>query len=106
MKSYEYFAFLLTFHQTQKEGLFSNADPMINPVLIGMVLLIIEKMFYGIIILNLVHLLLLLLLPNLVNGFRLELMYLPLIVNIKSCLKYLHGFQLLVLLPCKSLLSS
>ena len=42
---------------------------------------------------------LLLLLVNFVSGFRLELMYLTLIVNIRSSLTHLHGFKLLVLLP-------
>ena len=36
---------------------------------------------------------------NFVNGFRLELMYISLIENIRSSLIHLHGFQLLVLLP-------
>ena len=31
--------------------------------------------------------------------FRLELMYISLIIDIRSCLTHLHGFQLLVLLP-------
>ena len=41
-----------------------------------------------------------LLLPvvNFVNGFRFELMYISLIVSIRSCRNHLHGFQLLVLL--------
>ena len=34
-----------------------------------------------------------------VSRFRLELMYVPLIENIRSSLIHLHGFQLLVLLP-------
>ena len=34
-----------------------------------------------------------------VRGFRLELMYLSLLVNIRSSLTHLHSFQLLVLLP-------
>ena len=34
-----------------------------------------------------------------VSGFRLELMYISLIVNIRSNLTHLHGFQQLVLLP-------
>ena len=38
----------------------------------------------------------LLLLVNSVSGFRLELMYISLIVSIKSSLTNLHGFQLLV----------
>ena len=44
-------------------------------------------------------LVLLLLLVNFVSGFRLGLMYIFLIVNIKSSLVYPHGFQLLVPLP-------
>ena len=54
------------------------------------------KMFHGRISLNLV---LLLLLVNFVSGFRLELMYIYHIENIRSSLIHLHGFQLLVLLP-------
>ena len=42
---------------------------------------------------------LLLLLVNFVSGFRLKLMYISLIVNIRSSLTHLHDFQLLVLLP-------
>ena len=38
-------------------------------------------------------------LVNFVNGFRLELMYISLIENIRSSLIHFHGFQLLVLLP-------
>ena len=53
-------------------------------------------MFNGCITLNLV---LLLLLVNFVSGFRLELMYISLIVNIRSSLFHFHGFQLIVLLP-------
>ena len=34
-----------------------------------------------------------------VSGFRLELMYIFLIVSIRSNLTHLHGFQMLVLLP-------
>ena len=34
-----------------------------------------------------------------VSGFRLELMYISIIENIRSSLAHLHGFQLLVLLP-------
>ena len=41
---------------------------------------------------------LLLLLVNFVIGFRLELMYISLIVNIRLSLTHIHGFQLLVLL--------
>ena len=42
---------------------------------------------------------LLMLLGNFVNGFRLELMYVSLMETIRSSLTHLHGFQLLVLLP-------
>ena len=52
-------------------------------------------MFHGRISLNLV---LLLLLVNFVSGFRLELMYVSLIENIRLISIHLHGFQLLVLL--------
>ena len=65
-------------------------------VLIRTVLVIISEMFRGRIYLNSV---LLLLLVNLVSGFRSELMYMSLIENIGSSLNHLHGFQLLVLLP-------
>ena len=40
-----------------------------------------------------------LLLVNFVNGFRLELTYIFLIVSIRSSLIHRHGFQLLVQLP-------
>ena len=36
---------------------------------------------------------------NFLSGFRLELMYISLIVSIRSNLTHLHGFQLLVQLP-------
>ena len=42
---------------------------------------------------------LLLLLVNFESGFRLELMYVSQIVNIRSSLTHLHGFQPLVQLP-------
>ena len=45
------------------------------------------------------NLVLLPLLVNFVSGFRLELMYISLIVSIRSNLTHLHGFQQLVLLP-------
>ena len=65
-------------------------------VLIGIVFMIVLEMFQGRISLSLV---LLLLLVNFVKGFRLELMYISLIENIRSSLTHLHDFQLLVLLP-------
>ena len=60
------------------------------------VFLIIWEMFHFKISSNSV---LLLLLVNFVSGFRLELMYIFLIVSIRSNLTHLHGFQQLVLLP-------
>ena len=42
---------------------------------------------------------LLLLLVNFVSWFRLELMYISLIISIRSSLTHLHGFQLLAQLP-------
>ena len=39
------------------------------------------------------------LLVNFASGFRLELKYLSLIVNIRSRITHLHGFQVLLLLP-------
>ena len=53
-------------------------------------------MFHGRISLNLMFLQLLV---NFVSGFRLELMYISLIENIRSSFIHLHNFQLLVLLP-------
>ena len=64
-------------------------------VLIGMVFIIIWKMFHERISLNSV---LLLQLVSFASGFRLELMYISLIESIRSSLTHLHGFQLLVLL--------
>ena len=64
----------------------------------GMLFMIIWDMFHRRISLSSVLLLQLL---NFVSGFRLELMYISLIVNaiIKSSLTHLCGFKLLVLLP-------
>ena len=59
-------------------------------VLIGTVFVIILEMFHGSISLNSV---LLLLLVNFVGRFRLELMYISLIVSIRSSLTHLHGFH-------------
>ena len=58
--------------------------------------MIISEMFHARISLNSV---LLLLLVDFVSGFRLELMYMSLIVSVGSGLTNLHSFQLLVLLP-------
>ena len=41
----------------------------------------------------------LLLQVNFVSGFRLELMYISLVENIRLSLTHVHGFQLLVQLP-------
>ena len=53
-------------------------------------------MFHGKIFLSLVRLNLLM---NFVSGFRLELMYISIIISIRSSLTHLHSFQLLELLP-------
>ena len=53
-------------------------------------------MFHGKIFLSLV---LLNLLMNFVSGFRLVLMYISIIISIRSGLTHLHSFQLLELLP-------
>ena len=58
-------------------------------MLIGMVSVIIWEMFHGRISLNAM---LLLLLVNFLSEFRLELMYISLIISIKSNLTHLHGF--------------
>ena len=65
-------------------------------MLIGMVFVIIWELLHGRISLCLV---LLQLLVNFMSRFRLELMYIPLIVSIRSSLIHLHGFQLHMLLP-------
>ena len=64
-------------------------------VLNGMVFQIIWEMLHGRISLNSV----LLLLVNFLSGFRLELVYISPIKCIRSSLTYLHGFQLILLLP-------
>ena len=87
--------FPLTFQQTQNRIPHFIAQLMTIIKLIGMVFMIIWEMFHGRTSLNSV---LLLLLVNFVSGFRLELMYISLIVSIRSSLTHLHGFQLLVLL--------
>ena len=48
---------------------------------------------------DILNLVLLLLVVSFVSGFRLVLMYISFIENIRSNLTHLHGFQLLVLLP-------
>ena len=63
---------------------------------VGLTFMIIWEMFHGTISLNSVLLLLLL---KFVSGMRLELMYISCIINIRSALTHLHGFQLPVLLP-------
>ena len=65
-------------------------------VLIGMVFVIIWETFHGRMSLTSV---LLLLVVNFFSVFRLELMYISLIVCIRSSLTHLHGFQLLLMLP-------
>ena len=88
--------FPLTFHQIHNEMPCFTAQLMTILVLIGPIFVINLEMFHGRISLNLV---LLRLLVTFVSGFRLELMYISLIENIRSSLTHLHGFQSLVLLP-------
>ena len=88
--------FPLTFHQIHNGMPRYITQLLTTLVLIGMVFVIIREMFHGRISLSSV---VLLLLVNFVVGFGLELMYISLIENIRSGLIYLHGFQLLVLLP-------
>ena len=89
--------FPLTFYQTQNERPCFMAQLMTIFVIIGTVFVIIWEMFHGRISLNLV---LLLLLVNFVSGSRLELIYMSLIVSIRSNLTHLHGFLLLVHVLC------
>ena len=88
--------FPLTFHQTQNKIPHFTSLLMTILVLIGIIFVIIWDMFHGKISLNSV---LLLLLVNFVSGFTLELMYISLIISIRSSLDYLHGFQLLLPMP-------
>ena len=88
--------FPLTFHQIQNGMPRFIAYLRTILALIGMVFVIIREMFHGRISLNLV---LPLLLVNSLCGFRLELMYISLIENIRSNLIHHHGFQLLALFP-------
>ena len=88
--------FPLTFHQTHNGISRFIAWVMTILVLIGTVFVIIWEMFHGKISLNSV---VLLLLVTLASGFRLELIYISLIVSIRSSFTHLLGFQLLVLLP-------
>ena len=87
--------FPLIFHETQNGMYYFITLLMTILMLIRMVFVMIWEMFHGRISLNSV---LLLLLVNFVIGFGLELMYISLIVSIRSNLTHLHGFQQLVLL--------
>ena len=86
--------FPMTFHQTQYIMIHFITKLMTILELIGMVVIIWEMLCWRISL----NSMLVLLLVNFASGFRLELMYISLIVNIKSNLTHLHGFQLLVLL--------
>ena len=88
--------FPLTFHHIHNGMPHFITLLMTILVLIGLVIMIIWEMFRGRISLNSVPLLLLV---GFVSGFWLELMCIFLIRSIRSSLTYLHGFQLLVLLP-------
>ena len=86
----------ITFHQIHKGIPYFTAQLMTIFMLIGTIFNIIWDMFHRRISLNSV---LLLLLVNAVDGFKLELMYISLIISIRSKLTHLQGFQLLVQLP-------
>ena len=88
--------FTLTFQQTQNWMHNFISEHITILKLIETVIKIIWEMFHGKISLNLVLLVLIL---NFVYGFRLELMYVFLIISIRSNLTHPNGFQLLVLLP-------
>ena len=81
--------FPLTFHHIHN-GMPSFIALLTILVLIGTAFMIIWEMFDGRISLNSM---LLLLLANFVNRFRLELMHISLIESIRSSLTHLHGFQ-------------
>ena len=85
--------FPLAFHHFHNGLIHFIALLMTLLVLIGSVFVIIWKMFHGRIYLNSA---LLLLLVNFTGGFRLEWMYISLIVSIRSSLSHFHGFQLFV----------
>ena len=85
--------FPLTFLQSKRRALLFIALLFIILVLIGMVFMIIQEISHGRISLKL------LLLPNCGSGFRLEIIYISLIVSIWSNFAYLHVFQVLLLLP-------
>ena len=87
--------FPLAFHQIHIEMTHVITQLLTILVLIGTVFVIAWEIFHRSISLNLV---LLLLLVNSVNWFRLEFMYISLIENIRLSLTHLHGFQLLALL--------
>ena len=63
-------------------------------MLMGMVFVIIGEIFHGKMFLSLV---LRLLLMKFKSGFKLESMYISLIVSIRSSLTHIHGLQLLQL---------
>ena len=88
--------FQLIFHKIHYGMPYFTAQLMTILVLIGTVIVILSEMFHESISLNSV---LLLLLVNFVSEFWLELMYISLIVSIRSSCSHLHGFQLLVKLP-------
>ena len=88
--------FPLTFHQTQSRVPHFIAQLVAILEGTGAVFGIIQEMSHGRISLNSV---LLVLLKNFVSGLTLEFMYISLIKSIRPSLTYLHGFQLLLLLP-------
>ena len=88
--------FTLIFQQIQKGTPRFTAQLMTILVLIEMVFVITWEMFHR---RKSSDLVLLLLLVDIVSAFKLQSMYISLIINIRSSLIHLHGFPLLLLLP-------
>ena len=77
------FLFPLTFLRTQRKTLLFMAQPLIILVLIGP-----RRITLILVVLSL--------LSNFVREFKLESMYISLILSIRSSLVHLHGFQVLM----------
>ena len=91
--------FLLAFPQIQKGCSFFIVQMVIILLLIDTIFVIIKEMFHGRMSVKLIPLLLLLLLlVNSVSGSRMKLIHISLIINIRSRISNLYGFQLLLLL--------
>ena len=82
----------------KRAALFFVVQMVIILLLIDAIFVIIKEMFHGRMSVKLILLLLLLLLVNFVSGSRMKLIHISLIINIRSRISNLYGFQLLVLL--------